>query len=81
MQIAEVAEAGTELVDNAQARLRAFYLGDCDGAVQLDDGRAGQAKPLPLVSVSDRTAAQLSAWRMPALSSVVRGSVVQYRHG
>ena len=43
MQIAEVAEAGTELVDNAQAGLRAFYLGDCDGAVQFDDLRAGQA--------------------------------------
>ena len=48
-------------------------------AVALEIARLGQFG-LPLVSVPDRTAATLSAWRMPVLSGGVRGSVVQYRH-
>jgi hypothetical protein len=44
VQVAEVVE--TEVVDDAQAGLGAFGLGDGDGAVELHDGRAGQAAEL-----------------------------------
>src|ERR1044071_2382126 len=43
VQIAEVAEAGTDLVDDAQTSLRALDLGDSNGAIQLDDRRPGQS--------------------------------------
>jgi hypothetical protein len=44
VQVAEVVE--TKSVDDAQAGLGAFGLGDGDGAVQLHDRRAGQAAEL-----------------------------------
>jgi hypothetical protein len=46
VQVAEVVE--TELVDDAQPGLGAFGLGDGDGAVELHDGRPGQAAELPV---------------------------------
>src|SRR6476469_7195235 len=44
MQVAEVVQ--TKSVDDAQGRLGPFGLGDGDGTIQLNDGRAGKAGQL-----------------------------------
>src|SRR5262245_7605239 len=44
VQVAEIVE--TEVVEDAQTSLRAVGLGDGDRAVELHDGRAGQAREL-----------------------------------